>query len=234
MPTAATESSDHAAVVSYYRKVGSTLLGHLAGRQVVGVGRGPVQPPAHRVLLHIDDPADLDEAVRSGVVSFLLPGSTGPGRLALRISAGEDSGIDTVATTALALMELMRADDVPATAMLDGAGGLYLAGFAADQAAADRYADELAGRSPEIATASRTDTAGRAFIEPLPPGGDGMPSPYSLVDGPDGLAVVAPLTRDEVAAATAGMPLDIDWVDMAERLRTRGDLALELARAPRA
>ncbi len=226
MPTTAFQYSEHAAVVAYYRSVGATLLGHLTGRPVIGLGSDPQQPGHHRVALHIEDAADLDEAVRSGVISFCLPGSTGPGRLALRIRAGQDSGMDTVATTTLALMELMRADDVRATAMLDGAGGLYLAGLGADQPAALGYARELADRSPEIATTSGADTAGRALIEPLPSGGDGMPAPYSLLDGPTGLAVIAPLTRDEVAAATAGMPLEIEMGDMAERLRTRGDLAL--------
>lgn len=230
MPTTAAESAQPA-VVDYYRAVGATLLGHLTGRPVTGVGDGPAQPGHDGAILHIEDAADLHEAVRSGVVSFLLPGWTGPDRLALRIRAGDDSGIDNVATTTLALMELMRADRVPATAMLDGAGGMYLVGIGADRSAGNRYARELADRSPEIATTSGADAAGRALIEPLSPGA-GLPAPYSLMDGPDGLAVIAPLTRDEVAAATAGMPLDIDMADMPERLRSRGDLALQLAQAP--
>jgi hypothetical protein len=217
--------------MAYYGTVGSTLLGHLTHRPVVGLGGGAAHPhqESRGVTLHIHDAADLDEAVRSGVVSFLLPDWTGPNRLALRISAGQDSGIDNVATTTLALMELMRADGVGATAMLDGVGGMYLAGVGADRSEAGRYARELADRSPEIATTSDADAAGRALITPLPPAGDGMPAPYSLVDGPHGLAVIAPLTGDEVAAATAGMPLDIEMADMADRLRSRGDLALQLA-----
>lgn len=227
MPTTAAASA-RPAIVAYYQAVGATLLGHLTGRPVTGLGGGPAQPGHDGAVLHIEDAADLDEAVRSGVVSFLLTGWAGPSRLALRIRAGDDSGIDNVATTTLALMELMRADQVPATAMLDGTGGMYLAGIGADRSAADRYARELADRSPEIATTSQADAAGRALIEPLAPGG-GLPAPYSLVDGPDRLVVIAPLTRDEVAAATAGMPLDIDMADMPDRLRSRGDLALQLA-----
>lgn len=232
MPTTPTDHSEHTAAVAYYRSVGATLLRHLAGRAVIGLGSGPVRPGHHRVALHVEGAADLDEAVRSGVVTFLLPGSTGADRLALRIRAGQDVGIDTVATTTLALMEMMRADGVRATAMLDGAGGLYLAGLGAEQPAAARYARELADRAPEIATTSGADTAGRALIEPVRPGGDGIPAPYSLVEAAGGLAVVAPLTRDEVAAATAGMPLDIELADMADRLRARGDLALQLAEEP--
>ena len=214
MPTTANASHhpEHSAIVAYYRTVAASLLRHLCDRPVLGQGAGPAAA-GHGVPLHIEDAADLDEAVRSGVISFLLPVSPGPGRLALRIRAGEDSGIDIVATATLALMELMEPDGVGATAMLDGAGGLYLAGTGADQPAAVRYANELADRSPEIATTSDTDTAGRALIEPLSAGGDGIPAPYSLVDGPDGLAVITPLTRDEVAAATAGMPLDIGMAE---------------------
>lgn len=232
MPTTAAQPPEPAATVAYYRTVGSTLLAHLTGRPVIGLGGGSARPGHRGVALHIEDRADLDEAVRSGIVSFLLPGWTGPDRLALQIRAGDDSGIDNVATTTLALMELMRADGVRTTPMLDGAGGMYLAGIGADRPAAARYARELADRSPEIATTSVADDAGRALIEPLSPGSDGLPAPYSLVDGPLGLAVIAPLTRDEVAAATAGMPLDIELADMAERLRSRGDLALQLARPP--
>ena len=229
MPTTAADHSEPAAVIAYYRTVGSTLLDHLTGRPVLGHG-GSGQS-RHGVELHIEDAADLDEAVRSGVVGFELSDWTGPQRLALRIRAGDDSGIDNVATTTLALMELMLADGVRPTAMLDGAGGMYLAGIGADGSAAAKYAQELADRSPEIATTSAADAAGRAWIEPLPPGGNGLPAPYSLVAGPLGLAVIAPLTRDEVAAATAGMPLDIEMADLPERLRSRGDLALQLALA---
>ena len=217
----------HSVVVAYYRTVAATLLRHLAGRPVVGRGAGPVGP-RDGVALHIDDAADLDEAVRSGVVSFLLADSPDRNRLGLRIRAGEDSGLDTVATAALALMELMEADGVHVTALLDGAGGLYLAGIGAHQPAALRYANDLADRSPEIATTRDTDTSGRALIEPLSSGADGMPAPYSLVEGPGGLAVITPLTRDEVAAATAGMPLDIEMADVPGRLRTHGDLARRL------
>lgn len=232
MSLSASPAAQHAAVVAYYGAVATALLGHLAGREVLGFGSGLTNSRHRGVTLHISDADDLDEAVRSGVVGFRLPGSTGPGRLALRIVAGQDSGIDTVATTALALMELMNAEGVATTAMLDGAGGLYLAGTGADAPAAARYARTLAESSPEIATTSRADTPGRALIEPLPAGGDGIRAPYSLVEGPSGLAVIAPLTRDEVAAATAGMPLDIEPSDMPERIRLRGDLAVELLRRP--
>jgi DNA primase len=154
----------------------------------------------------------------------------------VRIRPGEDCGLDTVATAGQALMELIRAAGGRMTAMLDGAGGLYLAGRGdgrpdgrgAGSLRAARFAGELADRSPEIATTSGTDTAGRAYLEPLRAGGDGMPSPYSLVHGPNGLAVIAPLSWDEVAAVTAGMPLEIGPAEVDERLCGGGDLAREL------
>ena len=242
-----TTESEHAAVVAYYRAVGPVLLTHLAGRAVTGFGTGtapdqphePDQPrvappgapaPGPRgVVLHIADLSDLDEAVRSGVVGFRLADWPGPDRLALHIRAGEDSGTDVVATTTLALMELLQSDGVHLTALLDGTDGMYLVGVGAGQQAAIRTAGALADRSPEIATINTADTAGRALVQPLSLGTGGLPAPYSLVPGPDGMAVVAPLTRDEVAAATAGMPLEIDRAELVDRIRTRGDLALLLA-----
>lgn len=282
MSTPRDPASGHDAVFAYYRAVGPTLLAHLVGRPVTGLGAGPTRrgpsdqpavgsraevtagldgssgpdgpgpgvPLPRGVALHIADAADLDEAVRSGVVSFALPDWTGPHRLALHLRAGEDSGIDIVATAALALMEAMQADGVQVTALLDGAGGMYLAGTGAAHQAAGRYARELADRSPEMATTSVADTAGRALVQPLSPGGDSLPAPYSLVMTPEAmvgtgrspdataapsmaageaLAVIAPLSDDEVAAATAGMPLEIDMAELVERIPTRGDLARNLA-----
>lgn len=251
-----TPEAEHAAVVAYYRAIGPTLLVHLSGRAVTGFGAAsaadpgdephptgdagpgasdPSAPAAGRrrgVALHLADATDLDEAVRSGVVGFRLPDWPGGDRFALHVRAGEESGIDVVATTGLALMELLWGVGAQVTAMLDGSGGMFLAGVGAAQRVATRTAGELAERSPEIATTSDADTAGRALVVPLPPGDGGLPAPYSLLSGPDGLAVVVPLTQDEVAAATAGMPLEMDLADVVERVRTRGDLALQLAGPP--
>ena len=190
---------------------------------------GPPAVERRRVALQIADLNDLQEAVRSGVVGFALSDWPGSQRFALHVRAGQDSGIDVVATTALALMELLQTGGALVVAQLDGTGGMYLAGVGAAQPTAGAAAHALAHRSPEIATTNDSDAAGRALVAPLPPDDEGLPAPYSLVPGPDGPAPVAPLTRDEVAAATAGMPLDIDRADVVDRIRTRGDLALPLA-----
>ena len=60
-------------------------------------------------------------------------------------------------------------------------------------------------------------------------GSDPVPVPYSLIDLPDGTGVVIPLHVDEIAAAAAGMPLEFEPVDAAQRLAARGDLAERLA-----
>jgi DNA primase len=226
-------------VVTYYRGVGSTLLKHLRGRRVEGSGRDEAIDGVEgrqAVRLHIADLEDLDEAVRSGIMSFRLPGLTGAGLVSLRIRPGVGSGIDTVATAALALATSMSLDGIAATAMTDGAGGLYLVGFPVGptqpSATAARYAEALAGLAPEIATTDSVDSDGRALVQPLPvAGGRAVPAPYSLVSSAVGLGVAAPLTMDEVAAATAGMSLEIEPADLLPRLSSYGDLAAALGEA---
>jgi DNA primase len=225
----------------YYRVVRQTLLEHLRGREVLGFGDRPTRgaagaEPAHQVRLHINDGDDLDEAVRSGVIGFSLPALTGPGIAGFRLRAGSGTGIDTVATVALALAESLGRDGLTAVALTDGSGGLYLFGFevGADQAAvgpsAEDYARALAATAPEIATTDRGDIDGRALVEPLPVGLP-APAPYSLVRAGDPTGVVVPLTLDEIAAASAGMPLGIGLSDVADRLAEYGDLAAALIRA---
>ncbi len=240
------DSQSSAAIVEYYRSVESTLLGHLRHRVVIGFGlddvtAGRANASAHqRVQLHIADIDDLDEAVRSGIVGFLLPGLTGPQMVGLRVRPGAGSGIDTVATTALSLAESMARDGIAATALTDGADGLYLIGFGVGpvgpDVAAEQYATALAGTAPEIATLNPVDFDGRALIIPLPDRQSaapesGAPAPYSLVFLAGRLGVVAPLTLDEVAAASAGMPLEIDPSDVGDRIADYGDLAAALAEA---
>lgn len=239
-----------ATVVAYYRAVESTLLEHLRNRPVHGfgpphetgptdeTGRGGQGTESDPVDLHIADLADLDEAIRSGITSFRLPGLTRPSFVSLHIRAGTGTGMDTVATAALALATAMTRDGHAATAVTDGAEGLYLIGFPVGpvdlSAVAPSYAAVLAGQAPEIATTDPADSDGRALIEPLPNARSrSIPSPYSLLALPGGpagsFAVAAPLTMDEVAAASAGMPLEIGPVDIVDRLRLYGDLAAALS-----
>jgi hypothetical protein len=230
-----------AARADYYRGVRRALLGHLQGREVFGFGGRPAAgssevEPAHRVPLHINDVDDLDESVRSGVVGFALTALTGPGMAGFRVRAGPGTGIDTVATVALALAESLGRDGLTAVALTDGFDGLYLYGFqigvvpAAMGLRSIDYARALAAAAPEIATTDRGDIDGRALVEPLPIGSP-APAPYSLVRAGDPAGVVVPLTLDEIAAASAGMPLGIGLSDVGHRLAEYGDLAAALIRA---
>ena len=135
-----TEVQLDAARVVYYLAIQDTLLRHLRDRAVIGFGRPvPIDPrppsartdaqPGRQAILHLHDLADLAEAVRSGIVGFLLPGLTGPDLIGMRISAGAGAGIDTVATATLSLAESMARDGLATTAMTDGAGGIYLFAF---------------------------------------------------------------------------------------------------------
>jgi DNA primase len=225
----------------YYRGVRHALLEHLRGREVLGFGDRPAadsseHPETHRVPLQINDVHDLDEAVRSGIIGFSLRALTGPGIAGFRIRAGVGTGIDTVATVTLALAQSLGRDGLAAVALTDGSDGLYLFGFhvgmlpAATSPSAGDYASALASSAPEIATTDRADIDGRALVEPLPAGSP-APAPYSLVRADDPTGVVAPLTLDEIAAASAGMPLGIGLGDVADRLAEYGDLAAALIRA---
>ena len=217
-----------------------TLLTHVRDRSVFGFGRESFRRPAadigsQHVRLHIADTADIDEAVRSGIVGFRLPGLTGPGMVAIQVHPGDGSGIDTVATAALALAESMAKDGLAATVLTDGANGLYLIAFGVGPvppwADAGHYARELAARAPEIATTNSLDVDGRALVESAAEAGPGLPAPYSLIWPDDRMGVVAPLTLDEVAAASAGMPLEIQAADVVGRIQEYGDLAAAVGEA---
>lgn len=254
MPTP-TEVQLDAARVAYYLAIQDTLLRHLRDRAVIGFGRpvlidprpssaGTDAQPSRQAILHIHDFADLDEAVRSGIVGFLLPGLTGLGMIGMQIRAGAGTGIDTVATATLSLAESMAQDGLATTAMTDGAGGIYLFAFEvgalrspADAppepsrlTAARSHPTDLAAMAPEMVTTDRSDFAGRALIEPLT-AGSAPPAPYSVVTATDPTGVIVPLTLDEVAAASAGMPLEIAFDDVPVRIREYGDLAAALSEA---
>ena len=116
---------------------------------------------------------------------------------------------------------------------------------------ASGYAEDLARRAPEIATVDPRQADGRALIDASPSWpGNVTPVPYSLVPasatpaapvapvapvaptapssgvghGQD-CGCVVPLDLDELAATTAGMPMDPGPLDVAGRLAAKGDLA---------
>ena len=231
-------SPDPTEVAAYYRSVATTQFHHLTGRRVLGFGRLAAEPTMddHFADLHIAEPADLAEAIRSGIISFLLPGLAAPDLVGFRIRPGADSGIDVVATAALALALALARDGRAATAMTDGRDGLYLIGFGVGptdfDGGAAGYARDLTASAPEIGTTDPDDTDGRALLIPIPPGDPlGVRAPYSLVLSEGELGVIAPLTLDEVAAVTAGMPLALRPSDLAGRITEYGDLAAGLGEA---
>ena len=216
-------------VPAYYAAVSQTLLHHIGSRAVIGMGRSSNHVPGRsEAVLHLTDQADLAEAVRSGVVAFRLPGLTGSDMVTLHVRSGDGTGIDTVATTALALVQLMIGDGVRSWVMSDGSDGLYLVGSGGNTDSARHYARQLADTSPEIATTDAADSGGRALIEPLTAGAVTLPAPYSLVFERGRAGVVAPITADEVAAASAGMPLEIEPAEIAHRITSLGDPAAAL------
>ena len=101
---------------------------------------------------------------------------------------------------------------------------------------ASGYAEELARRAPEIATVDPRQADGRALIDASPSWpGNVTPVPYTLVTSPHSgvdqdarCRCVVPLDLDELAATTAGMPMNPGPQDVAGRLAARGDLAMAL------
>lgn len=158
------------------------------------------------------------------------PGSAGPA--CVSVSVGDGANVATAATAALALIEDLRAggaDGIPAT---DGQGGLlvYRTGIGATTPSElHGLVRQLAERAPEIATLDAGSADGRAWLA-VPEPGSVVPAPYSLVDSADGTGAVVPLTLDEVAAVTAGMPLDPVPQDAIDRLAVQGDVAGALLR----
>lgn len=176
-------------------------------------------------------------------------------RCTLHVASGEGTGIATAATAALALCEALTADGLVAVVTTDGGEGLYVRGVGRGIRHSVReghgrgigtirgrddgpweiaagYAEDLARRAPEIATVDPRQADGRALIDASPSWpGNVTPVPYSLVARPapgPGWGCVVPLDLDELAATTAGMPMDPGPQDVAARLATRGDLAAAL------
>lgn len=209
------------AVADYYRQIGETLARHLTGRRIHAGGWTSGQRP---LPVAPSSSPDIMAAVDGGARWFSwevvggVPASVG-------VSAGDGADIATAATAALALIEALEAAGGTAVPASDGQGGLLV--FATGVADLQPIAAALAVRAPEIATTDAGSTDGRAWLATSAPGSL-VPAPYSLVDSADGTGVVLPLTADELAAVTAGMPLDPDCGDVADRLALHGDLAAPL------
>lgn len=143
----------------------------------------------------------------------------------LRVTAGHGADIATAATAALAVIEVLESAGVLVVPAVENAVTLLLYLQPASHELGS--AGALSARAPEIATVDPDASDGRALLVELAPGTP-VPVPYSLVDGADGSTAVMPVTVDEVAAMTAGMPVDPSPEAVLQRLRTEGDLAAGL------
>ncbi len=188
------------------------------GRAADGLGRMADEAALDRT----DRPAP-DTAARSA-------------RAAWWVRPGAGADVAVAATAALALSEDPAGGGARWVAMTDGSDGLVLvAVWASTDGPADigefaaAAARRLADRAPEIATTDPAVADGRAFIDTRPsdPGGT-IPVPYSLAPPGTDNAVV-PLTLDELAAITAGMPAEFGAGDLPNRIALHGDLAAPLA-----
>lgn len=213
---------DDQAVLAHYRGVAEAVVRHLVGRPVVSAGWSQSGPG------HVGSVEELLDAVGQGGRWFAVPVDAMTPWSFLHLAPGPGADISTVATVALALLE-SSADDSPGVVLTDGGDGMFV--VAGPRAQAQAQIEALADRAPEIATVDPAQDDGRVLIRLAMPGAP-IPVPYSLVDSTDGTGVVLPLHADEVAAATAGMPMDYEPEDAALRLGTRGDLAAALTGEP--
>lgn len=171
-----------------------------------------------------DEPDSLERAVLGGARWLSWgQGPTVPG--CLRVTAGTGADIATAATAALAIIETLEHAGVLVVPAVENAVGLLL--YLRPATHQWGSAAALAERAPEIATVDPAAGDGRALLVGLDPGAP-IPLPYSLVDGPDGITAVMPVTVDEIAAMTAGMPVDPAPEVVLGRLEAEGDLAAGL------
>jgi DNA primase len=216
-----------ARIREYYRAHAELLAGQLIGRNVTGY-------PPSGLTLSISNEADILAHTEAGVGGFLtspaVPGTGLIDRMLVTLSAGEGADIATAATAALALNELFARDGYHAVAAVDGQGGMMLLirQQPGDPASARRYLDEVlstyAATAPELATTDPELTDGRILLSAAATEPAVFSwAPYSLVPGA-WPGVVMPLHDDDVAAASAGMPLEIEPEDVTDRLELRGDL----------
>ncbi len=209
---------DTGAIAEHYRSVAETVARHLAGRPVISAGWSVTGPTAVATVNALTD------AVDDGCRWFAVPAEAWRPWSLVRLVPGPGADSATTATVALALLETVPGGD--GVAIGDGADGMVVA--LPGGVPARTTMDDLAARAPELATVDAGQDAGRVLIRELT-GSDPFPVPYSLIDLPDGTGVVIPLHVDEIAAAAAGMPLEFEPDDAAQRLAARGDLAERLA-----
>lgn len=210
---------DDPAVAAYYRTVAEALAPYLAER-TVHAGGWPAET-GRDLDGSTADAATVRTAIDSGVRWFGWPaGGIAPD--CVRITPGAGADIANAATAGLALVEEIVGRGGIAVPAADGQQGLlvYVLGIPDVQ----EPVALIAGRAPELATLDPAEADGRAWLSVFP-GGALIPLPYSLVDSADRTGAVLPLTVDELAAITAGMPLDPHPDDATDRLAVFGDPA---------
>lgn len=216
-----------ARIRGYYRTHAGLVAGQLTGRRVGGY-------PPSGTTLRIATAADVLASTEAGVGGFLIsPEVTGTGlvdRMVVTLATGDGADIATAATAALALAERLADDGYRTIVAVDGQGGMLLLIPCSprDPVAARHYLVDLlfayAHRAPELATTDSAVSDGRMLLSAAGTDPDVYTwAPYSLVPGA-WPGVVMPLHTDDVAAASAGMPLEIEPEDVADRLALRGDL----------
>ncbi len=214
---------------AYYEQHAALMAQQLAGRRV-----RPYPPTESVEPVLIENPAELLSWTNNGVGGFLISPAPLPGsrldRLVVSLTTGEGADIATAATVCLGLSEVLAVDGHIVMPAIDGQGGMLLIIPTApiDGSAARAYLravlEKFGDRAPEIATTDPNRTDGRMLMSADASDAEVFSwAPYSLVPGASP-GVVMPLHLDDVAAASAGMPLEIEPDDVADRLALRGDL----------
>lgn len=216
-----------ARIRGYYRQHAALAAAQLNGRDVAYYPPSATSgPPA--------DVAELLALTEAGVGGFLITprvaGSTDINRMVITLTTGDGADIATAATAALAIGERLALAGHRWVALVDGQGGMMLVipcrsqHAGAPRAYLDRLLAEYATSAPELATVDLDNGDGRMVVSAAATDPAVFSwAPYSLVPGA-WPGVVMPLHADDVAAASAGMPLEIEPEDVADRLRLRGDL----------
>ncbi len=216
-----------AGIRGYYREHAGLIARQLDGRKVL------LFPPAAGSVT-VDSPAQLLALTDAGVGGFLISperGDTGLiDRMIITLETGDGTDIAVTATTALAVADILQTHGQDAVTFLDGRGNLLMLLQCPPRNAEsarnflDGLLDDYATQAPELATTG--DAAGDGGVR-LSAHATSVSvfswAPYSLVPG-SAPGVVIPLHADDVAAASAGMPLDIGPQDVTGRLLLRGDL----------
>jgi bifunctional non-homologous end joining protein LigD len=157
-------------------------------------------------------------------------------RMVIDLDPGKGAGIAECATLALALRGALESDGLHAVPKTTGKAGMHLmvpiALTPADKVVEymKRLADALASAAPELATSKigEANRSGRVLLD-WRQNAYRMTTvaPYSLRAG-DEPGVSTPVTWDEVAAASAGMPLWFSMDEVRERVDRHGDLAADV------